>query len=230
MAQDDINFTDLMASTIHDMKNSLNVQVSALERIAAQCRDRGDAPAFDNLGHVIYQANRMNSNLIQLLSLYKLGNSIYPIDIAEHAIHEVVQEAILQNLTIMEFKGVTVSVDCATDCYWYVDRDLVEGVLVNALNNAYNYTHDKIRVAASICGGYLELRVEDNGAGYPPGMLIDGGVAANKGVNFLSGSTGLGFYFSSKVAGMHKNADRQGTLTIENGGAFGGGCFVLRLP
>ncbi len=230
MAQEDISFTDLIASTIHDMKNSLNVQVSALERIATQCRDRGDTPTFENLGHVIYQANRMNSNLIQLLSLYKLGNSIYPIDIAEHAVRDVIQEAILQNASIMEFKGVSISVDCAADFYWYIDRDLVEGVLVNALNNAYNYTQDKIRVAAALHDGMLELRVEDNGRGYPAGMLLKDGVSANKSINFLSGSTGLGFYFSSKVAGMHKNADRQGTLTIENGGAYGGGCFVLRLP
>lgn len=230
MAQEDISFTDLIASTIHDMKNSLNVQVSALERIATQCRERGDTPTFENLGHVIYQANRMNSNLIQLLSLYKLGNSIYPIDIAEHAVREVIQDAILQNQSIMEFKGVSITVDCAADCYWYIDRDLVEGVLVNALNNAYNYTHDRIRVAAALHDGMLELRVEDNGRGYPAGMLLQDGVSANKSINFLSGSTGLGFYFSSKVAGMHKNADRHGTLTIENGGAYGGGCFVLRLP
>ncbi|MES2947686.1 MAG: HAMP domain-containing sensor histidine kinase [Pseudomonadota bacterium] len=230
MAQEDISFTDLIASSIHDMKNSLNVQVSALERIAGQCRERGDTPTFEDLGHVIYQANRMNSNLIQLLSLYKLGKSIYPIDIAEHCIAEVIHEAILQNRSIMEFKGLAISVDCAADCYWYIDRDLVEGVLVNALNNAYNYTQDKIRVAASVVNGALELRVEDNGRGYPPSMLLKNGVSANKSINFLSGSTGLGFYFSSQVAGMHKNVGRHGTLTIENGGAFGGGCFVLTLP
>ena len=31
MAQEDISFTDLIASSIHDMKNSLNVQISVLE-------------------------------------------------------------------------------------------------------------------------------------------------------------------------------------------------------
>ena len=35
MTQDDISFTDLIASSIHDMKSSLNVQVSALEKIAS---------------------------------------------------------------------------------------------------------------------------------------------------------------------------------------------------
>jgi len=230
MAQEDISFADLIVSTIHDMKNSLNVQISELEKVAAQCRERGDTQAYADLGRVIYQSNRMNSNLIQLLSLYKLGKSIYPIDISEHAIADVIEDGLLQSRTIMEFKGVTVSVECDPGLYWYVDRDLITGVLTNALNNAYQYTADKILVAARVVDGMLELRIEDNGHGYPPHMLLQEGIAAAKGINFLSGSTGLGFYFSSQVAQMHKNGERHGALTTENGGAFGGGCFVLRLP
>jgi two-component system, OmpR family, sensor histidine kinase SenX3 len=230
MATADISFTDLIASSIHDMKNSLNMQVNYLESIAIACQQRGDTTTFESLERVIYQSNRMNANLIQLLSLYKLGKAIYPVDIAEQAVSELIEEALLQNKSIMDLKGLSISVDCAPDCYWYMDRDLVTGVLINALNNAYNYTKSKIRVAASMEQGYLELRIEDDGRGYPDNMLLHNGVAADKSINFLNGSTGLGFYFSSQVANLHKNGERQGTLTIENGGAYGGGCFVLRLP
>ena len=55
-----------------------------------------------------------------------------------------------------------------------MDRELVKGVLVNALNNAYLYTHDKIHIAASQQGKLLELRVEDNGRGYPERLLQQG--------------------------------------------------------
>ena len=230
MAQDDISFTDFIASSIHDMKNSLNIQVSALEKIAIHCRQQGDTPSFDSLGLIIYQANRMNSNLIQLLSLYKLGNSIYPMDMAEQSVSDVIEEAVLQNKSIVDFKGISMSVECDENCHWYIDRDLVTGILINALNNAYNYTTDKIRIAAKIEGGFLELRVEDNGRGYPESMLLKDGISANKGISFSSGSTGLGFYFSSRVANMHKNGIHHGSLSIENGGAYGGGCFVVRLP
>jgi signal transduction histidine kinase len=230
MAQDDISFTDLIASSIHDMKNSLNLQVSALERIAGQCREGGNSAMVQDLGRVIYQANRMNLNLVELLGLYKLRKSIYPIDIAEHPVAEVIEEAVQQNQSMMEFKGIAISVDCAPDCDWYMDRELVKGVLVNALNNAYNYTRDKIHVVARLAGQRLELRVEDNGPGYPERMLVSEEVATQQGVRFDTGSTGLGFYFAEQVARLHKNRQLHGTLAIENGGSLGGGCFVLRLP
>jgi len=230
MAQVEISFGDLIASSIHDMKNSLNLQVSALEGIARQCRERQDTATVQDLGRVIYQANRMNLNLVELLSLYKLSKSIYPMDITEQAVAEVIEEAVQQNQSMMEFKGITVSTDCPEDCYWYMDRELVKGVLVNALNNAYNYTHDKIHVVASVQDKRLELRVEDNGKGYPERMLLNQDLGSEQGVSFETGSTGLGFYFSDQVARLHKNGRKRGSLVIENGGSLGGGCFVLRLP
>ncbi|QIL44725.1 HAMP domain-containing histidine kinase [Acidovorax sp. HDW3] len=230
MAQDEISFTDLIASSIHDMKNSLNVQISALEKIALRCQALQDEPLHADLGGVIYQANRMNSNLIQLLSLYKLDKAIYPIDIAECALSELIGDALSLHQPMLAFKRIALQVDCAADCYWYLDRDLVTGVLGNALNNAYQYTQDRIRIAAAVHDGVLELRVEDNGSGYPGFMLRGGAAGSAASVNFVTGSTGLGFYFSSQVAHLHHNGGRRGELIIENGGAYGGGCFVLRLP
>ena len=61
--------------------------------------------------------------------------------------------------------------------------------------------------------------------------MLDAGASAMsgaaRGVNFLTNSTGLGLYFSSEVAKMHKHRGRSGALRLENGGAYGGGCFVL---
>lgn len=168
MAQEEINFTDFIASSIHDMKNSLNIQVSSLETIAHECRQRGDQDTFEKLGLMIYEANRMNANLIQLLSLYKFGQSTYPMDIAEQSVADVIDEAMLQNRTLMEFKGLQVVVDCDADCYWYIDRDLVTGILVNALNNAYKYTHTRIRVAAHVVNQMLESGWRTMVAATPP--------------------------------------------------------------
>lgn len=230
MVTDEIRFADLMASSIHDMKNALNLQVSALEQIARDCQSRGDTATFDKLGQVIYQTNHMSLGLMELLSLYKLGDASYPLDITQHRVSEVIEEAVLHNQFMMHSKGISVSVDCAPECFWYLDKELVKGVLLNALNNAYQHTRDAIRISARQHPRHLELRVEDNGTGYSDSMLHSGDAGGDQGVNFSTGSTGLGLHFSRQVAHLHKNAGARGQLRIENGGTLGGGCFVLTLP
>lgn len=227
---EDIGFSDLIASSIHDMKNSLSVLVGALERMAVQCRDKGETALYDDLGRITYESSRLNLNLVELLSLYKLGRKRYPVDMEECKLCDLLEEALLQNRFMLDFKGLQVSTDCPEDAFWYVDRELVKGILTNALSNAYRYTRDAIHLSARVDGGWLELRVEDNGAGYPPAMLTQQAVDTERPVNFSTGSTGLGFLFAEQVAQLHKNGSKRGALSIENGGTLGGGCFVLRLP
>ena len=229
MEPEDINFTDCIASSIHDMKNSLNIQIEALETLAMKFHEKGDIATSKQLGLMAYEANRVNGYLIQTLCLYKMGKSIYPLNISEQSVKEMIDEVVFQYKPIMAIKGIDINVECDEDCSGYFDRDLIAGVLINALNNAYNYTSDKVLIVAKNIDGFLEIRVEDNGKGYPEDYFQKD-AATNKGINFTSGSTGLGFYFSSRVAQLHKNRDVHGTLAIDNGGAYGGGCFILRLP
>jgi K+-sensing histidine kinase KdpD len=230
MDKDDFGFADFMASTVHDMKNSLMMQVNSLEIIASQCQRSGDVETAHSLGAIIFDASRMNSSLIQLLSLYKFDCSVYPLDINEQNIADILQQAVLQDKSSQQFKGIAVTIECDPDLQWYVDRDLLTGIVINALNNAYHYTTDKVRIVASLAVSQLEVRVEDNGSGYPAHMLDKNQLSDARAVHFSSGSTGLGFHFASRAAKMHKNGTLRGSLSIENGGLWGGGCFVVRLP
>ncbi len=230
MPTEDISFTDLMASSIHDMKNAVNIQVQTLERVAQQIQGQVEPSAFDSLVAVVAQAHCLDANLIELLTLYKVGKSIYPLDIQEQTVAEVIHEVLLQKASMFALKGIEIETVCSDALRGYFDRDLITGVLLNALNNAYQFSINKICITASFEAPWLTLRVEDNGPGYPEQMLRSDAVLADKGVNFFSGSTGLGFYFCDQVVKMHKNRGQCGSLSVENGGAYGGGCFVIRLP
>ena len=56
------------------------------------------------------------------------------------------------------------------------------------------------------------------------------GGPADSPVSFLTGSTGLGLYFSSLVAGAHTRDGRKGYVCTANGGKWGGSVFSLFLP
>lgn len=221
-----------LASTAHDMKNSVSVLSGTLEKLLLGA-DQG-APATPQMAHMLYQTKRINDNLMQLLALYKqVGKPEYPFEIAPLEIATLVDQVVSSERVLLDSKGIALELDVDAELIWHFDEDLIIGVVGHAINNAIHYTVDKIRLAIAEVDGCLEIRVEDNGSGYPAAML-QAGVSAmsgvRTGVNFLTNSAGLGLYFSSEVAKMHKHRQRSGTLKLENGGAYGGGCFVLRLP
>ncbi len=220
-------FADFLALSVHDMKNSLGMLISALESTIKDAPS--DSPFSTQLGHMEYEAKRLNNNLLQLLCIYKISNKRYPVDVQQHGIRNVLEEVVAANRSQLDFRSIQLELDCPSDALWYFDKELICGALNNALNNSIQHTADKLRLVAQVKDGTLTLRVEDNGGGYPE-SLLRGGIAADKGIHYYRGSTGLGMYFSAMVVNLHQNGGNIGSLTIENGGAYGGGCFVLRLP
>ncbi len=224
-----------LASTVHDMKNSIGVLSGTLEQLLAAPAAAGSVSeqAYPQMAQMLYQTKRLNDNLIQLLALYKdVGKPGYPFEARPQQISELVEQVISQARVLLQSKGITLDTEFPPELIWCLDEDLIIGVLVHAINNAIRYTRDRIRVTVRLDGDDLELRVEDNGAGFPPSMLAVGAAAleGRAGVDFLSNSSGLGLYFSREVARMHKHRQRCGSVGLENGGSLGGGCFVLRLP
>lgn len=214
-----------LASAVHDMKNSIGVMVNYLETSLAEL----GPDAQEKAAPMLYEVKRVNDNLLQMLAIYKIGNQFYPFDLAENSIDEFVREIIEQNKTLLDYSGIALEVEIDEGLTWYFDYELVSGVISHALNNATHYTRDKLRLSVKEEGGELVIRVEDNGSGYPKSVL-ETGDAVGKGVDFASGSTGLGLYFSSMVAKLHRNGGKTGSITLENGGPLGGSCFILRLP
>ena len=224
-----------LASTVHDMKNSISVLSGTLENLLAGASEAIAAdPAYPQMAQILYQTKRLNDNLIQLLALYKeVGKPSYPFDPQPQRVSELVAQVASQDRVLLASKGIALDLDFPPELIWCYDEDLIIGVLVHAINNAIRYTRDRIRLSAAKSGDYLELRVEDNGSGFPP-ALLEAGASAMSGnrqsVNFMTNSSGLGLYFASEVARMHKHRQRGGSIALENGGTLGGGCFVLRLP
>jgi two-component system, OmpR family, sensor histidine kinase SenX3 len=222
-----------LASTAHDMKNSISVLSGTLERLLADSVPQQGA-AYPQMAHMLYQTKRLNDNLIQLLALYKqVGTPAYPFDVQPIELETLVTQVAWSVAVLVRSKEIELVTDYDPSLIWHLDEDLIIGVIGHAIHNAIHYTGDKVLLKIHVVDGELEIRVEDNGEGYP-GNMIEAGAAAmsgqRRGVNFLTNSTGLGLFFSSEVAKMHKHRERRGSLRLENGGTLGGGCFVLRLP
>jgi len=222
-----MQFSDVLASSVHDMKNSLGLVLNRLEALLndpeTHIADRRQANLLQ------LEVQRANSNLVQLLALYKLGNQQLEAHLMEHNVEDFLDELVADNQARMEALDVSLETACDSFLSGFFDEGLVRGVLASTIGNAERYTRDLIRLSADEQDGYLVFRIEDNGAGYPRAML-DAQESTENGDAFQGGHTQLGLYFAREIARLHCSGERTGFIRLANDCGLPGGCFELWLP
>lgn len=222
-----MDFSTVLAGCIHDVKNSLSILINRLAEVSAAIGDCENKIALEQLQ---YQGKRINNHLVQLLVLYRIDQAQYFANIGEIGIRDFLADTLDPYIPMFTNKNVTVSLCCNDDLYWYIDSDLLHGVLVNIMNNLYIYAESKIEIAAWQENQTFILQIKDDGPGYPEEMFDVSTRDAQKRFSFKSSSTGLGLFFSEMAAEMHQNNGRTGYITMSNDGIDGGGCFSIMLP
>jgi signal transduction histidine kinase len=222
-----MDYATLIASAVHDMKNSLGILLDTIEQMNDRCP--GVCALNRKRAQMVHEAQRLNHDLLQLLSIYKFDHQHYALNIGEHPIAEFLHECALSHEALLSPHGFRIDHVCDAGLVGYFDRNLVGSVINNVINNAYKYTRDRVRLSARSTKDYLVLMVEDNGSGYPA-QLLGRSLPDGAAIDFSRGSTSLGLYFSSRIAAMHKNRGRHGYIECTNEGIDGGGRFAIYLP
>lgn len=223
-----LDFSLILASSVHDMKNSVGMLLATLEEFIAD--QGGETDQVDpRLSTLQYEASRINGELVELLSVYRMQGDRLPVHIEENYPSDTLDDQVARNDMLLQMRGVAVDIDCDHDLHWYYDNELVGGVVHNIIVNCARYTKDKLLLQVRETEGELCIAIADNGGGYPPDM-INNPLVRNDGVNFETGSTNLGLFFAASVAAMHKKNDHCGRIELLNQGLLGGGEFRLYLP
>jgi signal transduction histidine kinase len=225
----EFDYTTLIASSIHEVKNSLNMLLNSVDQ-AITTADKKDG-ANSILSQIQYEGKRVNDDLVGLLAIYRINNGQYSINIEEYSVADFLEENLARHESMILHRNIEKELECNNDLQWFFDRDLITGVMSNVINNLYKYTKDKILISTSIKDNYLLIQIKDNGHGYPENMLVTHeNTDKEKSISFENSNTGLGLYFSRLVAELHKNKGKNGYITTSNDGIDGGGCFSIYLP
>jgi signal transduction histidine kinase len=225
---ENFDFSSVIAVAIHDMKNSLSLLMQSIEQLAANIPAHNKV-AREGINSVHYEANRMNTTLVQVLSLYRSELDALPVNIDECFLIDLVEEVVESNRTYINQKEILVILDVNEDLSWYLDRELIYLMIHDVLINAIRYGCDQILISAKDKDGELQIKVVDDGSGYPDSMLE---MATVKLDNFCisEGRTGLGLFFARLIAQTHKNNEKKGFICLSNDKDTGGSVFELRLP
>ena len=223
-----LDFSFVLASSVHDMKNSLSMLLTTLTDVIAQYppQDVNQANAYAVLE---YEAARINSELIQLLSIYRLENDQIHAHIDEHLVGDILAEQVARNYELFKSRNLVLEIACDDGLIGYFDGDLVGGVINNVLVNCSRYSSQRVRLAAAQTPDGLCISIEDDGAGYPAEML-EASTFTESRAHFAEGRPHLGLIFANKIALMHQNKGRLGFISLSNRSTLGGGCFKVYLP
>ncbi|MDX1587460.1 MAG: HAMP domain-containing sensor histidine kinase [Oleiphilaceae bacterium] len=223
---DKIDFSTVIASAVHDMKNSLGMLLHSVDELRTELPD--SIRNTDRFNTLQYEAQRVHGDLVQLLSIYRLDQKTLSPHIEEQSVAEFLEEQLARHQPLLDGMGLEVTLDCQAD-EGYFDANLIAGILNNTINNALRYTRRHILVSARHESDYLVISVQDDGQGFPEHMQ-DSPLDTQGSVDFANGNTQLGLFFADQVARMHREGDRKGFIRLNNTGKLGGGNFELWLP
>lgn len=227
-ASPDVDFSLVLASSVHDMKNSVGMLVASLEKFLED-HPPTNAAQLNHYNVLQYEASRINTELVQLLTIYRMQNGHLPVRMDQHFVVDILEDQVARNHAMLDSRHIDLKLECEDNLEWFFDADLVGSVVQNVLVNCARYTRKELLLRAWVEDDLLHIMIADDGTGYPPAMLISPAEMVEE-VQVSGGNTRLGLYFADKIAAMHKQKNRVGYINLDNGAPLGGGCFRMVLP
>jgi hypothetical protein len=223
-----LDFSTVIASTVHDMKNSLGLLMQAYAKwsrdLPPELRETTER------GMIEYESLRLNGLLVQMLGLYKLGVNQLPMRPNWLEVEDFLQEQLARHDEILQSRHITGTYEVEEDGLMaFLDTELVGSVVGNVINNSIRYARSAIHLKAWTEDDQLVIAIGDDGQGYPPSM-IEHQSDYVLGINMSTGSTGLGLYFGQRIAQLHQRNGVQGRIELRNDSPLGGGEFRIYLP
>lgn len=223
-----LDFSTVLAACVHDMKNSLFLLLQSIETVAAEVKS---SQPRRQLADIHYETQRLNTRLMQLLSLYRQNYGHLPLNQEEQYFDELADDLLANNQFYAQQHHIELNIQVVHEGSWFFDRNLVAVLLNDVIINALRYAKEKVMVTIGIDSLSNECVIEvcDDGSGYPQQML-DQYRAGPSHMDIRSGQTGLGLYFAQLIAQAHRQNQREGSIYLTNNSALGGSQFTLRLP
>lgn len=231
-----IDLTTVLAASLHEIKNDLALMTNRLDGLSMEFNDKPQIRTqFLEINH---NTNKISSELMRLLALYKLDKSKLLPKLEQIPIDEFLEDKVLKFEELCQHRDLSISFECDSSLSGYFDTDLINSVIDTAIHNALRFTKSRLLLSAETLDikqdnsetalTFLCIRVEDDGEGFPKEAIDQDNLETSH--DFEEGSTGLGLYFAKQIANVHARKNLHGFIKLSNQHSLPGACFSLYLP
>ena len=210
---------------VANVSHELRTPITSIRGFAEGMAD-GVIPAEEHPGYlrlVADESKRLNTLVDDLLALSRLEREDARPEMSVFDINEMLRRAIIRRMPDVEAKKIEIACEPETDpCCVRADRDRVEQVVINLLDNAIKFTGEggKISLCSRVRGDTAEITVQDDGVGVAEedrDRIFDRFFTADRAHTSGKG-TGLGLSICRRIMEMHGQSLR--LLDTEKGAAF----------
>jgi len=201
--------TDFVANVSHELKTPLTLIKGYIETL--EDKAIGDKEKTRRFVEIIKEhANRLENIINDLLSLSELELSKECIEKVEFDLRRLIDEIGLGFGHALAAKQQTINIAAKGDDFTIKgDRDKIEQVFVNLIDNAIKYTGQMGRIEVSLVAedGVVNIVVQDNGIGIPKehlGRVFERFYRVDKARSRQLGGTGLGLGIAKHIVLAHK--------------------------
>ena len=212
---------EFVSNVSHELRSPITSIRGFAEGMAEGVIPAEEHPKYLKL--VAEESGRMSVLVNDLLALSRLERDDAVLDMSVFDINEMLRRAIIRRINDMESRNIETACEPETDpCYVHADRDRIEQVVINRLDNAIKCTPDggKITLSSRVRGDKAEITVRDNGCGVAEedrDKIFDRFFTADR-AHTAGKGTGLGLSICKRIMDMHGQTLR--LLDTDTGAAF----------
>jgi PAS domain S-box-containing protein len=162
--------TRFLAMISHELRTPLTSIIGFTTTLLAEDVTWEPEEQHDFVQTIQQEANRLQELIEHLLDLSRLEAGMLPIELEPHTLAEILEDALPQFHTLTSRQSLTMHIPANLPLV-NVDAKRIAQVLVNLVRNASTYAPEgtEINISASVRGGFLQININDQGPGIPPG-------------------------------------------------------------
>ena len=212
---------EFVANVSHELRSPITSIRGFAEGMADGVIPAEDQPKYLRL--VADESKRLSGLVDDLLALSRLEREDAAPEWSAFDINEMLRRAVIRRMGDLEKKRIEAAVESETDpCLVRADRDRIEQVIINLLDNAVKFTPEegRIELASAVKEDLVEITVTDNGPAIPAedrDKIFDRFFTGDRAHTSGKG-TGLGLSICRRIMEMHGQTIQ--LLDTEEGTAF----------
>ena len=229
LRHDDRRKDEFLAMLAHELRNPLSPIGAAADLLAM---GRLDAARVRQTSAVISrQVKHMTGLVDDLLDVSRVTRGLITLDREKLDARRIVADAVEQVRPLIDVRRHQLTVHTPPEpAYVLGDQKRLTQVMTNLLNNAAKYTplDGRIVVAVELDGGFVRMRVTDNGIGMTPDVLaraFELFSQAERTSDRSQGGLGIGLALVKSLVELHG-----GSVSAQSDGIGAGSTFTLCLP